>query len=173
MNDSDPPKPERHLFQFSMGTLLLVIVVSCVGFGWIGNWIRLAKNDRRIVEKLNEIGSVQGAVYEEYEWGRVTVLFLNNETRIINAGLEHLEGLTELKCLHLASTPITDAGLEHLKGLTALEELGLAGTQVTDAGLVHLEGMSNLRSLSLYDTQVTDEGVQKLQEALPNCGIRR
>ena len=65
------------------------------------------------------------------------------------------------------------AGLEHLKGLTKLGYLNLWSTKVTDAGLVHLEGLTNLKGLNLRKTQVTDAGVEKLQQALPKCKIRR
>ena len=51
--------------------------------------------------------------------------------------------------------------------------LFLNNTKVTDAGLEHLKGMTNLRKLTLVDTQVTDEGVDKLQQALPDCKIKR
>ena len=42
-----------------------------------------------------------------------------------------------------------------------------------DAGLVHLKGQTNLKDIDLQNTQVTDAGVQSLQEALPDCYIRR
>ena len=51
--------------------------------------------------------------------------------------------------------------------------LDLFDAQVTDAGLVHLKGLTQLQELYLVDTKVTDEGVKKLQQALPNCKIRR
>ena len=44
-------------------------------------------------------------------------------------------------------------------------------TRVSDAGLVHLKGLLKLRHLYLFNTNVTDAGIQKLQQALPNCGI--
>ena len=73
----------------------------------------------------------------------------------------------------LASTKVTDAELEHLKGLTRLEFLVLTNTEVTDAGLTHLEGLTRLQTLYLSGTKVTDDGVAKLQTALPKCQIRR
>ncbi len=45
--------------------------------------------------------------------------------------------------------------------------------QVKDAGLEHLKGLMQLKKLVLHDTKVTDKGVKRLQEALPNCKIRR
>ena len=88
---------------------------------------------------------------------------------VTDAGLVHLEGLTNLQSLHLSETQITDAVLVHLKGLTSLE----INTQVTGAGLVHLKGVTNLQSLNLNRTQVTDAGVAELKQALPDCKIEK
>ena len=73
--------------------------------------------------------------------------------------------------MNLWNTKVSDAALERLKGLTNLEMLQLDGTEITDAGLEHLKGLPNLKWLTLHDTEVTAEGVEKLQEALPNCEI--
>jgi len=72
----------------------------------------------------------------------------------------------------LDSTKVTDAGLEHLKGLTKLEELYFSSPKVTDAGLVHLKGLTNLTHLLLSETKVTPAGVKNLRQALPNCIIK-
>ena len=42
--------------------------------------------------------------------------------------------------MDLPGESITDAGLVHLQGLTQLQALCLADTKITDAGLVHLQG---------------------------------
>ena len=73
--------------------------------------------------------------------------------------------------VNLVDTKITDAGLVHLKGLTNLQTLGLGFTKITGTGLVHLKGLTKLEMLSLYGTKVTDAGVAELQKALPNCEI--
>ena len=44
---------------------------------------------------------------------------------------------------------ISDAGLKHLNGLTQLQDLNLMGTKVSDAGLEHLKGLTQLQSLCL------------------------
>jgi hypothetical protein len=92
-------------------------------------------------------------------------------TKVTDAGMERLTGLSQLQWLWLGGTKVTDAGLEHLKGLSQLQRLDLRNTQVTDAGLEHLKGLSHLRLLHLDDTQVTDAGIKKLHQALPNCTI--
>ena len=96
-------------------------------------------------------------------------LWIDN-TQITDAGLAHLAGLTRLQRLYLGNTRITDDGLAHLAGLTRLQRLDLSSTQITDAGLPHLAALDQLKDLSLHDTKVTGEGVNKLKQALPNCG---
>ncbi|MGE0001095.1 MAG: P-loop NTPase fold protein [Fimbriimonadaceae bacterium] len=86
------------------------------------------------------------------------------ETRVTDAGLEHLRGLAGLQTLDLSGTQVTDAGLEHLKGLAGLQTLFLADTQVTDAGLEHLRGLAGLQELYLTNTQVTDAGLAHLRK---------
>ncbi len=95
-----------------------------------------------------------------------------NRTEATDAGLVHLKGMTKLKYLGLFSTKVTDSGLAHLEGLTKLVKLDLRATRVTDAGLVHLEGLTKLEELGLYSTKVTAAAVKKLQQALPNCKIK-
>jgi mono/diheme cytochrome c family protein len=92
-------------------------------------------------------------------------------TKVTDAGLAPLAGLTNLRRLHLEKTGITDAGLVHLKGLANLEYLNLYGTQVTDAGLANLEGLKNLKNVYLWQSKATDAGVAKLQAAIPACKI--
>ena len=58
----------------------------------------------------------------------------------------------------LSKTKVTDAELVYLKGLTNLQTLELSFTKVTDAGLVHLIGLTKLRSLFPGRTEVTGSG---------------
>ena len=69
------------------------------------------------------------------------------------------------------NTKITDAGLVHLEGLTKLQGLYLFRTQITDAALVHLKGLTKLQGLLFEHTQITDSGVAELKKTLPNCKI--
>ena len=54
-----------------------------------------------------------------------------------------------------------------------MQKLYLNGTQITDAGMVRLKGLTKLDELNLEETQVTDTGIAELQQALPNCDIRK
>lgn len=94
-----------------------------------------------------------------------------DSTKVTDDGLEHLEGLTNLEQLTLTGTDVTDVGLEHLMELNNLELLSLGSTKVTDAGLEHFKSLTNLKTLSLGSTSVTSAGVQKLRSDLPQCAI--
>jgi len=65
------------------------------------------------------------------------------------------------------------AALDNLNGLSHLKKLDLGLTPATDADLQHLKGLSQLKQVNLYGTRVTDAGIKDLQQALPNCEIRR
>ena len=168
-------KPKRRRLQFSLATLLLLTLVCAVV---LALFVAPKARQRRAVAYVE---SVNGRV--EYvdagddaahapawlrEWlgpdyfRSVRVVELS-ETRVSDAGLAQLEGLTALEALHLYETPVSDAGLSQLTGLTALEELSLDGTQVSDAGLANLKGLRALAALSLSDTQVSDAGLSHLK----------
>jgi CheY-like chemotaxis protein len=85
------------------------------------------------------------------------------ETRIGDAGLVHLEGLSRLQELHLDHTQITDAGLKRLAALPKLEILDLKGTRITDAGLADVGRLSGLKGLYLTRTGITDAGLAQLR----------
>ena len=95
---------------------------------------------------------------------------LNN---INNDCLAPLSELKSLEVLQLPEATITDKGLAHLEGLVHLKLLNLYGTKVTDAGLRYLHRMSELKSLNLRNTQVTDVGAKEIQQALPQCVVKR
>jgi hypothetical protein len=87
----------------------------------------------------------------------------DTEAKITDAGLEHLQGLTELRTLDLTHTAITNAGLAHLKELAKLKHLNLSLTAVDDAGLEHLAGLTDLQELGLAYTDVSDAGLKHLK----------
>ncbi len=94
-------------------------------------------------------------------------------TAVADAGLTYLDNLAHLKRLELSRTHITGAGLQHLRTLTSIQSMNLSDTRVNDAGLAHLTRLTKLEWLNVERTRVTDEGVKKLQQALPDCTMRR
>jgi hypothetical protein len=85
-----------------------------------------------------------------------------HRTRITDADLEQLQGLTQLRTLNLYDTRVTDAGMRYVGGLSSLETLYLNDTAVTDAGLQYLQGLTHLQELGLNNTRVTDAGLASL-----------
>ncbi len=100
---------------------------------------------------------------------KVRILKLG-DTAITDAGLAHLEGMTELIMLGLRGTKITDDGLKHLGQMKKLRSLLLARTAVTDDGLRHLAGLESLQKLGLSETAITDAGLRHLP-ALPALAL--
>ncbi len=83
-------------------------------------------------------------------------------TRVTDADLVMLEGLTQLKTLNLYDTPITDAALAHMSGLVRLEVLHLSSTAINGSGLQYLARLPALREVNLHKTQVSDDSMQYL-----------
>jgi hypothetical protein len=117
----------------------------------------------------------------------VETLILSGQTRLTDAGFEHIQGLSRLRCALLNHTKITGVGLGHLrraKGLRVLnlcaapeitnadliqltafpdlEDLTLKQTTISSAGLEHLRGLSHLHTLDISNTKVTDDGLRHL-----------
>jgi hypothetical protein len=88
------------------------------------------------------------------------LLFIRN-TKITDAGMEHVGQLKSLRVLCLDDTAIGDAGLEHLARLAHLEELNLERTYVTNDGLRWLTGLPRLERLWLSGTRfLGDAGME-------------
>ena len=164
-------KPRLRWFQYSLRSLLLVMLLASIAMSWVAVRMQKARKQKEAVE---EIKKSRGWV--EYHpgpaWLRnllgedcfATVVHVSLHSQITDAGfLKHLKGLTQLQQLDLNGTPVTDASLEHLKGLTQLQQLDLGGAQVTDAGLEHLKGLTQLQTLELAWTHVTDAGLEHLK----------
>jgi Leucine-rich repeat (LRR) protein len=85
------------------------------------------------------------------------------------------DGPTGRSCtsINISSTRVTDAGMEHLKGLSSLKELDLSHTGVSQAGVAVLKALTGLQSLELDDTRITDAEVEELRKAMPNATIYR
>jgi len=216
MSAQTPPKSGHLRLRISVRGLMLVVLLSAGGLGWIVHVVRSAEGQRLAVAGVAKAGG-----FVLYDWdfkngrllakrepwgptwlldligvdyfGHVTWVYLPHSaadndlvyvgqlgriewlgdltTRLTDAGLFHLRGLSNLRDLNLRRTQVTDPGLAHLKGLTKLLLLDLSRTEVTDAGLKHLQGMTGLRELHLQGTLVSDAGVREFLRALPQVMI--
>ena len=90
--------------------------------------------------------------------------------KITDSGLINLKELEGLQQLYLA-TRITNAGLVHLSGLTELRELNLVFFNFTEGGLTPLKELKKLRTLYLWEVKVPESELKDLRKALPNLEI--
>ena len=94
--------------------------------------------------------------------------------------IKQLAALTNLKILSLDGTGLTDAGLDVVAGMKDLEQLSVVAVGVTDAGLAKT-AISDKAEVPDFDQykghrrrrSQTSRGIAQLQEALPNCKIKR
>jgi hypothetical protein len=91
--------------------------------------------------------------------GRVnTIEYINfPDTKITDAGLQHLAGMKALRNLSLRETAVSDAGLAALRDLSNLEHVDIATTRVTDAGIAHFANLPKLKSLTIGSRLLTDD----------------
>jgi len=95
-------------------------------------------------------------------------------TRITDAGLECLNGLTGIKRLWLGNNQVTDSGLDHLKRLTNLEVLDIHDTQVSDVGMKRVDsfnGLAKLEYLGLGNTKVSGECILRIRGCSKSIGV--
>jgi hypothetical protein len=90
---------------------------------------------------------------------------------VTDAGVAHLQNLTELRRLHMNDAGLGDAALVAIAKLPKLEWLSLQGNNFSDQGLVQLQGMTSLREL--WIAHGTDRFTAVGAEPLVHRGILR
>lgn len=168
-------KHHRRWYQYSVRTLLALMVALNISMSWFAARMQRANRQRAAVDSLYKTaGSVEydKAELSQPRWVRhllgddffrTVVVVHDDHMEFTDAGLEQIKGMTGLRELWLIGSSITDAGLEHVEGLTQLQVLRLGFTQITDGGLRHLERLTQLRELTLGETRVTDAGLHYLE----------
>jgi hypothetical protein len=163
----------RMRFQFSIRTLLGLMVAVAIPSSWLTVDIKKAKEQRDAVARIEESGGqVSWSQPFEPAWLRSVLgddfdrLVLGVDlhgTQITDAGLDNLKAVHGLIFLNLCETNVTDSALENLKRLNRLQVLYLGETKTTDAGLEYVEPLHQLQQLDLRYTTVTDVGLEHLK----------
>jgi len=87
-------------------------------------------------------------------------LMLNDESKLTNASLDHIAGLTQLRELRLGVNAFTDPALAKLSRLKKLQTLSLIGTASTGESLAAFDGAP---LEALYINQLSDAGAKHLR----------
>ncbi|MBN2476275.1 MAG: hypothetical protein JXB62_16805 [Pirellulales bacterium] len=171
MADTNHPNPSP--FQFSLRSLLLLMVPLALLFGWIGCKMQRARRHADFAQKLKpcepfitwEGDKLVSIRFDEAAPSRLTGI-------AARPGWQHfptddhlalLKSHVRLRILSVWYGPrVTDAGVACLKDLTELECLRLRDVAITDDGLAYLENMHRLSYLDLTGANITDAGLAHL-----------
>ena len=145
--------------QYSLRTLLLLVVLVSVGLSWFVIQLHQSKRQRKAAEAIMKSGGV--VQYSP-----------TPETLRVPLSLRKLLG-DDFFADVVGVSVVDDAQLGHLSHFDGLQGVELDGPAITDAGLARSQGLTQLKLLSFNCTRVTDEGMKNLREALPECKIER
>lgn len=165
-----PPRRRRWL-QFSVRSLLVLMLFCCVGFELWNVYVEPYRRQARLAAQITDLGGMVDTQGVNTWWGSLLgrkyachlleVGFLQPPTH--HNWLVRLADAPHLRTLYLENVPIGDAGLAPLDNLHELELLGLAECGVTDAGLMHLQKLTRLKNLQLKGCRITDAGIAALE----------
>jgi hypothetical protein len=160
----------RRRFQFSVRSLLVLVVVVAVPCSRLAIAMEQAEGQRRAIEEIGKLGGgvwcdyeidaldnpMQGAEPPAPKWLRNLLgdEFFANATTVSFLRMGDFSGL-----VIFGGDRITDGGLVHLKALNQLKTLQLYSSKVTDAGLVILKDLPQLVSLDMKGDKITDPGL--------------
>ncbi|MGA2253965.1 MAG: hypothetical protein ABSG53_04825, partial [Thermoguttaceae bacterium] len=171
----------RWRFQFSIRSLLVLVVAVALPFSWFAVEMKKAREQKWVAEEIQNAGAEVWCGDDQFEkWTQLppppsepewlrnllgpdfigAIVAVEFSTDFNEAGLEQLARLPQLRYLGFGGTGATDAVLEKVEALTQLRSLNLAATKITDSGLRHLENLDKLENLDLRDTAITDAGLQ-------------
>lgn len=192
---AEPPKPKRRRYQFSLRTLMILILVIAVPCALLGRKIERKRRERAALKVIEECGGYVIYDYQREEQGGVKseppgpkwlrdmlgddffgeVIGFSSQSAADDAEMARLKDalgeLPYLKVVGMCAPDLTDSGLANFAGLTQIETLSFwASTKVSDAGLQHLERLSGLRSLQIGG-RFSDAAISDLHQALPDCEI--
>jgi len=164
----------RWRFQFSLRSLVVLVVAVAVPLGWFGVRLREAERQRRAVEAIRKAGGTVWYDYHNTLYGVIepraeppTPAWLRNLlgedffADVVHVGYSRPRPSPSV--FTEANTDVGDVDLAHVKGLERLKYLNLSGTRVTDGGLQHLSGLTRLEVLRLSCTPITDDGLEDLK----------
>jgi hypothetical protein len=180
----------RWRFQFSLRSMLVLIVVVAIPCSWLGVEMNNAREQRRTVEAIEASGIVELDYPDEnllrHSWGQFCYgpipewqldkylaqehIELNKHDPLVVERLPSVwvrdalgdDFFLNVRTVVLVGPEVTDANLGHVRRLPRLRKLYLTSSRITDSGLKHLRQLKDLQTLKLDDTTVTDAGLVHL-----------
>ncbi len=163
-------------YQFSLGSLLVFMLLACVVMGFVRCWFNSQKaweiaEANRSIKKYRSGdsfifgGSTKLNLYEIEVLGRMTELtdlYLSGPN-ITDETLLILQRLNKLERLTLDESAITDMGLVHLSKLANLHILHVRSTSINGIGFIYFKNLKQLQILDLTDTKITDARLEHLK----------
>ncbi len=179
----------RRRFQFSIRSLLLLVVVVALPCSWLAVKMKTAMQQRETIKWVRQSGGtayctwqldatflpvrtprppgpacVRNLLPDDFFADIVKVTL--DHTTVTDEELIRFDGLrlNRLLILSLENTQVTNVGMENLKPINQLQALDLDGTQITDTWLKHLKGAGQLRTLCVgFNQRITDVGLKYLE----------
>jgi len=164
-------------FQFSLRTLLIVILIAGISLGIHGSRSMRKRQATATIERLG------GSIEYDYKWKGYGTSRQWYDYRAEPPGpvwLRRALGenyFAEPVEIQLFADPkmhpeqFGDREAAQIAVCSELQWLVLMDTSITDAGLRHLRALTKLSRLDLEGTRVTEAGVAELQRALPQCKV--
>jgi len=172
----------RRWFQFSLKTLLALMLAACCLLAWVAYKRSQAAEQKAAYNLIIAKGGATnfGPESTRSPWLRWILgddvageggCIEFGDSGLNDADLAQLSSLRQIQRLSLNKNQITDKGLAHLRKLPRLKYLSLDETQISDDGLATLRACDSLEWLSLYGTRTTTAGVHSLRAALPHLNV--
>ncbi|MEE3219282.1 MAG: hypothetical protein VX257_03415, partial [Planctomycetota bacterium] len=93
----------------------------------------------------------------------LTEIHLVDNPQIVDADLENVRGISQLKVLNISGSGVTDRGIVHVIGCTQLRDLDLSRTKITDVAASLLARIQSLRQLYVAGTDISGDGLEHLK----------
>ena len=179
----------RRRFQFSIRSLLVLVVVVALPLSWLATEMRAARRQTEAVTAIRTAtdGPTKKTALRADDWRLPFAETVVYDYEIDDAGVQRWpsqlpgpEWLRKLlgddffisaRFIWAGGSHWSDADLAQLEALPTLEVL-VAGDGITDVGLMHLTHLVRLRHLYLTETRITDAGLRHL-ENLRNLSVLR
>jgi uncharacterized protein YjbI with pentapeptide repeats len=165
----------RRRFQFSIGSLLVLVLVVAIPCSWLAVKMKEAREQKEAVRAARAFGWRVEYDFPFHETDDPFVDHTSDSLKdFVGNGLQRIFGRDFVLTVNEAEDAAhyanakgcltrSDADMEYLESFSQLKWLDLSGTNVDNAVLEHLKGLIQLETLKLGGTKVTDAGLKHLQ----------